>query len=420
MAQDSILNQAQNYLSQGRVENAYDILSGMADENIGIPQFDYLYGSALLEKKQYTLALFALERALMVQPDDVNTQAALARCYHALKEFEQANALIKKINQLEASSLPKDALKHLQSIKQKPKQKSTINGFVRGTWGHDSNLTNGPDDNFMILPAVQHLGSIYIGDSLVKDSDPFLTVDAALQYYTPLGQRFAYKVGMQGSQRGNDQRHDEDIGVVSSWLGGEYKKGTQSFHLTLKYQKLWLDNELYRDQIGFISLWNNRVGTNKAISFYLNAYTNDYPDSSDSNAKTYSLGGVYNHQFSARFSPVFSSQIYVGQENLDLDTNSYQGYDQAGLLVSNQLQISKKNSVMLQVGYELRQYQAENPFFLVTRDDESYTATIQLSHHFKAKKFIVSLQGNAFLNQSNIALYDYLRSTGSINFQWKF
>ena len=106
LAQDALLDDARSRLAAGDAVGAYALLSPAEEERAGEPDFDYLLGIAALDSGQATLAVFALERVVSVQPDNVLARAELARAYTTLREFESARD---ELNIVRSSSVPDEA-----------------------------------------------------------------------------------------------------------------------------------------------------------------------------------------------------------------------------------------------------------------------------------------------------------------------
>lgn len=422
-AQPTVLQQAEMLISQGKSESAVEILTEIADENIGSPDFDYIYGLSLLETGQYTMAVFALERSLMSNPDDIRVQAALARSYYTLKEYVKADALIKKVRQHDPSSWTEEVarqMRHTKSNETKKRKKSRLSGFVRTSFGSDSNLTNGPMDNYITLPAAVQYGSVYVGNSIVKNAAEYFSADGALQYQIPLQHGLSLNGGIQASQRIYNNVHDEDLASATVWFGGQYETKKQRLKLNVRFQEGWLGGVGYWNQLGLFTQWHRKIQANKAFAFYVDANINKYLDSSTYNSNNYTVGGIYYHQFSTIFLPKSSFQLSGSREKMKTNAASYLGYNQAGITINNRFQLTTTNSLLLTLAYEGRRYHAADSYFFMYRKDRAASLSCYLTHTMFSNYFSVSLRGSLLRNRSNIALYDYRRNTVSVESKWKF
>ncbi len=86
-AQNSLLTQARAHMADGNPQAAYEVLTPHESSLAGDPGFDYLLGIAAMDSGHLTHSVFALERVLAVQPDNVLARAEIARVYLMLGEL---------------------------------------------------------------------------------------------------------------------------------------------------------------------------------------------------------------------------------------------------------------------------------------------------------------------------------------------
>ncbi|MCK5872416.1 MAG: tetratricopeptide repeat protein, partial [Methylococcales bacterium] len=276
---NTLIKQATILITAKKIEKAYQLLSPFADDKAGNPEFDYLYGLLLQKKHHYTQAVLVLERALLMRPEHVATQSALAKSYIALKEFKKAEQLQQKLQQEHETSASNE-IKTLEEQKKKDEKiRYTVNGFIRSTGGYDDNLTNGPDENFITILSAKQLGTIYVGKGLEKDQDFFVGVSGSLGLKTQFSNNFGINVGIWGSKRFNRKRPDEEIAAMSSSLGGHYQYGHNSISIDLKYQSIWINTLHYQEQYALLGQWYRPLWKNNALALHFNINTTRHPHS---------------------------------------------------------------------------------------------------------------------------------------------
>ena len=87
---DAATDEALSLLDSGKGKAAWELLEPQESARAGEPLYDFLLGLAALEIGQNTRAVFALERVLAMEPDNVRARAEIARAYLALGEAETA------------------------------------------------------------------------------------------------------------------------------------------------------------------------------------------------------------------------------------------------------------------------------------------------------------------------------------------
>jgi len=415
-----LIKQAQTLITAQQHQHAYELLTPVADEYAGNPKFDTLYGVLLLKLKHNTRAVFALERALMMRPQHLRTQKALVTAYERLNDFDNAERLFKKIQQH-----PESKPQQTKNSQKKADKIYKISGFLGASVGYDDNLTNGPDDNFIRLPLAEKLipffsERLYVGKGLEKDQDFFSSVSGGVGIKVKLPENFGLNAGLYGNRRINDTRHDEDASLFSSWIGGQYQWGRNRFNLTLKQQTIWLSDEHYQDQYSLLGQWSRSFYKSSLLSLYANGKLARYPDIKHLDTDAYSLGAVFYQQFSVFLAPQLSFEVYGGEDQISDSAYDYLGYAHIGVRLGSQFKITASDLFFINAGFEHRRYKADNPFFLLARDDRRYTVTGRYTHYFFNNQLGLSLQGTWQLNESSIELYDTQRNFATVSFQWNF
>jgi cytochrome c-type biogenesis protein CcmH/NrfG len=87
---DALTDKAKGLLSAGKGADAYLLLEPSESARAGDMEFDFLLALAALEAGQNTRAVFALERVLAMDPNNVRARAEIARAYLALGETQTA------------------------------------------------------------------------------------------------------------------------------------------------------------------------------------------------------------------------------------------------------------------------------------------------------------------------------------------
>jgi hypothetical protein len=418
LTSEGIKKQAQVFIENNDYNGAYELLTPVADNYSDEAEFNYLYGSVLLKLQKYTLAVFILERALLIRPEHIQTLEALAQSYTELKEFAKADELSAKIN--EKAPHTNGFVQKLNNFFQQKDERYKFSGFLGSTSGYDSNLTNGPTDSYIIIPVARSYGPIFVGRNLEKDDDFFTTVNGGANLNFKLTEHYSVNTGMYGSHRLNSQRPDQDLAFLSGWLGGSYQQDENRFDLNVRRQSIWLSEADYQDQYSVLGQWSRALQADTTLSLYAQASTLRYPNATTLDADSYLLGTILYHQLKLLWTPLLSAEVYGGELRIKAGGDTYEGYESIGGRLASQLHFNENNDVSIMGSVEDRRYKAENIYFITTRGDKGYNVTGKFTHSLFSKQLALSLQGTWLLNESNIELYDYKRNLASFNAQWNF
>lgn len=417
---ENITKQAQFLITNNDYNGAYELLTPIADNYSDDADFNYLYGSVLLKLEKYSLAVFVLERALLIRPEHIQTMEALAQSYTEIKEFAKAEELLTKIKEKTPPTLPVGTIQEFKNLFLQKDERRKFSGFLGSTSGYDSNLTSGPNDNYIVVPVARSYGPMFVGKDLEKDGDFFTTINGGANLNFKLTEHYGVNMGMYGSHRLNSHRPDQDLAFLSGWLGGSYQQDKNRFDLNIRRQNIWLSEADYQDQYSVLGQWNRALQTNTTFSLYAQASTLRYPNATSLDADSYLLGTILYHQLQLPWTPLLSAELYGGEFRVKAGGDTYEGYESIGGRLTNQLHFNENNELLIMGAVEDRHYKAENIYFITTRGDKGYSVTGKFSHSLLNKQLALSLQATWLLNESNVELYDYKRNLASFNAQWNF
>lgn len=151
------LTEAQRLLNEGLPEQAAILLQAKIKDNAGNAEYDYLLGQALYQSGQTGEAMFAFERVLMSNPDNIDARLKAARLNIERGNTEYALELLQ--------ALPDGTLNH-QQRQEKITIQATANsrsnwaalsarGYLLGGIGRDSNVSSGPNESSLIIPRLE-------------------------------------------------------------------------------------------------------------------------------------------------------------------------------------------------------------------------------------------------------------------------
>jgi tetratricopeptide (TPR) repeat protein len=122
---------------------AYDYASRYVRQMEGNVYFDYFYGVSAIDSGHASQGVFALERVILLAPADHVARLELARGYFILQEYARARKEFERvISTNPPPGVNQTTQRFLALIRlREAKYRTTSNGFVALSIGHDSNIT---------------------------------------------------------------------------------------------------------------------------------------------------------------------------------------------------------------------------------------------------------------------------------------
>lgn len=160
---------ARQQLADGNAEQAYKSLLSRLQRLGGIPEFDYLFGTAALDVGAYGQAVLALQRVVFADPEFAGARIDLARAYLATGDRDNARRELQRVQQAgpppQIAAAVQQLLDALDSADANATRPWTASAFA--TAGFDSNANASTrDDNFLgfeLDPRNQETDSPFVG-----------------------------------------------------------------------------------------------------------------------------------------------------------------------------------------------------------------------------------------------------------------
>ena len=416
---DAVTDNAKSLLDRGDAKAAYALLEPLEPQRAGDPEYDFLLGLAALEAGKNTNAVFALERVLAVDPNHVRARAEIARAYAALGETKTAKQefeTVKKQGVPPEVAVTIDRL--LSAIDRVEDQgRTTVRGYVEGTFGHDSNVNSATSDRNIAVPLFG--GAIFtLGPGGTRRSDTFTSAGGGLSLRKPLDQEWALTAGLNGSKRMNTDVDVFDTGSTDAHLGVVRTYGKDVFSAALQYNQFWVDNDRYREAAGFTAQWQHNYDARNQASLYVQYSDLRYMSQEVRNADRFVIGANFAHALRG-FKTVFYGGAYLGDEATRKDGFEHLGHMLYGVRVGAQHEFHRDAKAFANLAYEHRRYGAEDPFFLKTRTDNQWNLGVGVAWT-PAKSWLVTPQVQFTDSRSNVALNRFRREVVSVTVRREF
>lgn len=414
---DPVLAKADALLNQNQPRSAFQLLAPLEDDRGGDPEFDYLYGLAALETGQASIAAFAFERCLAIDPKNGPCRVQMARTHLALGENSSAKLELESVQgstpPVEVQALVKQ---YLGTISQREAdEKRRIGAHAQIGLGYDSNVSSTTGQTQVALPAFGGLPFILSGVS-TQQSDDFQQAEAGADFEYSLDPAWS----LLGDATVNGRTYSEidvfDSLVTAASLGAAYQVGPHSALVKLQTENYRLDHDPFRSLYGVLTQYQYAFSDMAAVSGYVQGSRLDYHTPGTPNANRFTLGGGYSEAYNSALAPTLYVGLYGGQEITD-GSNDALSQDFYGLRLGGSLGLASNMRLTGSLSVEQRTFGGIDSLFLVTREDTSADLALGLIYkvdtHFSVKPAYTYSN-----NHSNTTLSDYDRHVLSIDFRY--
>lgn len=400
---------------QGDYQQAYATALEFLDQYEGDPAFDLQYGIAAIDSGHISEGVFALDRVLLIEPNNGLAKLELARAYYMLGQFEKSKLLFEQVKSL---SPPDNVLtrinQYLAQIDQATSVPSTrFTSFVELLAGYDSNINSGPGGQTTVVT---------LSDSALGRGDPFsqVRVGGAIDHpYSPDGSlNFSFNADLRyyDTERSEDYRNITVAGG-HTWHGDNYQ-----YLLNFTAQQYSLDYEDYRDLLGVNVGWNYQLSKNSILKTFAGLNQLTYDDTDWKDSTQLNLGVNYLYGGAGSWNPIYFVGAFVGQEepetagilaNGQIDRVFYGGN------LGVQLSPGKNFTLTPAITYQASDYQGEDWIYNIKRKDDFALFNLNMAWAID-RSWVVSLNYSYAKADSNIELYEYDREQVLLGLRYNF
>ncbi len=407
LASDEIIQQANQLISEGKNDEAFELLEPLEFDLSGDETYDLLFGYAALEAGHISLATLAFERVLAVNPDNNTARFHLARAYFVLNDYDGARREFEMLLSLNPTEGLRETVgQYLDAIiAREPAADTTITGYVSLGIGNDSNVNSGLSDQ-IILPLFG-IGDPYpFDDSGLETSDDYATLSGGFDLVHKLTDTQNLYVGGNYIKRSNDEVKTQDYAVLSLRGGYQHAVGNQSYRIGLDLSSLESDGEHYQDTRGFDLEWRNTLGERTQIGVVVAASENRAVDEGDeiSDYDDVNLSFSVLRILGEEGRGILSGAIDLGSEKAINERDDGDAV-YASLSITGQYQFSDTWSGFLLAAVEEKEYDEENDYYIdKKRSDSQFSVIGGLTYNF-IPSWSVRLNATLLDTDSNLDLY---------------
>jgi tetratricopeptide (TPR) repeat protein len=308
---DAVTDRAKSLLQRNDPVAAYKLLLPLEPQRAGDPEYDYLLGIASLDAGDPERAIFALERVLAVQPDNLQARAEIARAYMATGEREAAK---RELEAVRARQVP-------------PQVRSTIDGYLSAiaaaeqtqavayldvAFGYDTNINSATPTSTIAIPAI---GPVFtLAPSLLETDDRFLNVAAGVNFTRKLDLSWSLVGGLGGVLRRNLSKDVFNTDTVDGSLGVRVARGQNAITRGRQGQYIGVDANAYRTVGGGIAQWQHNFDERTQASVFGQYAALRYDTQPVRDADRSIIGVAYAKAFSGEYAPALFLSLYGGQK----------------------------------------------------------------------------------------------------------
>lgn len=394
---------------------AWQLAQQLIPEQEGEPRFDYLFGLAARSAGQLHQAVFALERALLFQPQSSDIRLALAVSYYELGNLPAAE---RELLVLEKTTLPDRAARLVQNYRQRleklrnPEQGYWQNWLQLGA-GSDTNPNSGVDDDFFFIPL---LGQVRLFEQSLQRNSSFYELQGQLNWTLPQNQHSAFylSAGLLHTEYSDAAVFSRTY--ASAVAGYQTRWHGYQWNGELFYRPIQLDGDNYLDYQGLKTGVSHPIWADSALGVDLTYALQSYNELTTLDKKQLltdwwfsTRTGRAEHKFHLRW----------GMEDSEQHRTEFNSRDYYGLGYRWQLMLDEHWMSRLTLDYLSGDYDEMHPLFRQTRDDSYYRAELELSYSFSPQWRALAAVSH-LRNNSNIAIYQYQRTRGWIGVRYAF
>lgn len=415
---DDLIDQARQDIDAGRYAQAYAALAAQERQRSGDPGFDLLLGIAAVETGRNTLGVFALERVLALQPDNLRARAEIARAYLALGETQGAKREFESVRERDVPPEVRATIDKLLAAMQRPPEgRRLISGYVEALVGHDSNVNSATSVSSFAAPG---LGSLpfSLSSASRERSAMFMGISGGISARVPVNERWSVTGGANLFARGNGGATEFNTKGADGSVGLMWSEGKNTVSAGLALSTFDLDMDKLRDTFGLNLQWQHSYNArNQATAFVQHARI-FYPQQDKRNVDRTVIGIGHAHVLVSEQAVLFAS-LYAGEEEAQA-----RGFDQVGnhlwgTRVGAQLAPYRGWALFGSLAYESKHYRDDEPAFAKTRSDHQASMTLGANYEI-SPEWLVTPSVQLTRNHSNIVIYDYDRDVVQLAVRRKF
>ena len=421
---DEVISKAQELVKAGDYKAAYELLEPLETERSGNVEYDMLLGISGVQAGENSRGIFALERVLAIEPNNIEARAMIAKGYYRAGEADNAkNEFNNVLSQKPNPEITKLVESNMLAIDKATGQTTAFAAYLDMGIGYDSNInaatSNSTVNGVNPIVSLTALTPIALTANSREQGSYFVNAAAGISVRAPITKDLAAFGSLNGTNKTNWSNEQFDTSSLDYSVGLNLKHNIDSYTLALQGGSFAVDTNTFREAIGVSGQWQRDLDDRNQVSVFTQISDLSYPDISARDSKRYIVGGGWGHSFEGDKAKTIYITGYGGKEKTDDSTFDFLSNDIYGVRVGGQLAINYKLVAFAAASYEYRDYDKQDPSFLKTRSDDQYDFNIGL-RYLPGNNFTIKPQLSYVDNRSNIDLFEFDRFILSLNIRKDF
>jgi tetratricopeptide (TPR) repeat protein len=416
---DIDIQKLQQLIDSGNSEQAYQYAISERSSYEGDPTFDYYYGIAAIDSGRASEGVFALERVVLIQPDQKAARLELGRGYFILEEYARARQEFEAVQAYDPPTEVRAKIdNYLDAIRlREGRYNTTTTSYVELGLGTDTNVNSGPDSAnafSQYLGFDPLFGTSSVSASSLEQSDSFYDFTGNFGIHSPISSGYTLLGSLTANLRSHSDISTFDTSTITAKGGLQILKANDAYIFNLTLQKFSLDGEDYRDLVGVNSTWKRKISQQTTVNAALQYAMSDFAGQAFRNANTLTLSGGMSSSFHTSLSPVAYFNLYLAKDNADensANSDAKTERDYFGLRLGTILNTSARTSTHISLSIQQSEYGAADASLTIplVREDDYINALIDVNWLIK-KQWKLIAQLSSTRNSSTLDTGDYSRN----------
>ena len=421
LAASNYLQEIARLYNSGQAQEAYTLAEQHILEAEGNPDFDTYYGMAALDSGHLSQGIFALERLLMLQPDNHRIRLELARGYFLLEEYSRAR---KEFQRVLDTNPPKKVRANIQNFLDLIRLRESLYRTTAGYYlefgaGYDSNVNSAPSAANFDSPL---LGPGTLNDASLSQGDGYISYAAGANIIHPIKPGISLFGRLSYTQRNYDDITNFSHRSLNTEGGFTVLHGNDRYQVRLQAQNYDLGHDRYRELLGISGDWRRKLNPQTQLTAFAR-YTNlNFPNNGLRDSRLGMAGMGLLHSYNIRWKPMLFATLYGGKERAREDSiiaRAMVDRDIYGLHFGAHFSPNVKLNLNLSALIQESQYDEGDLFFLRRREDEYRSLSLDATWLLDPRW---SIHGNIAYceNDTNIPIYRYHRTETGLTVRYEY
>ena len=400
----------------GRFEAAYQFAQEWREDYEGVPEFDLYYGVAAMERGELSQAAIALDRVLMMQPNNHRARVEYGRVMFLLRDYVAARqAFTEVLNANPPASVQRRISAFLDAIEVREKARSfAVSVTLEINGGYNTNI-NSATSATTVSDIATLGGNFTLVEDDQKTDSSFLDTQASLNVTRPITEKRMQFLTLGYRDITNEQTDNFNIDIASVSLGYLSRIGDSQFRFPISYQGVSIDNEFTQS---FLSLGFDSVTPLDQRNEWINFATLGFKRFKDDHVRDTDLlmlGTGWGYLFQSVPMKLVTS-AFLGEDKARQAES--QGNTFAGVRAALQYQLLLNHSLYVNLLYQEADYHDEGAFVRV-REDRTSEGSLGWQWRL-SKNALLKGELNYTDNKSSLELFSYDRMKSQIGFLYTF